>query len=429
MKRIFKEVIRGNRWGQRGIAALMGVVFAIVLLAAIMTSFLVESQQKHSGSSLTYTSSNAMFAAEAGLRFASKCLLNPTSCTACSTWPGGDCSDWTNPSPFNPIPFGDSRGSFTISFKTAASGCTVCDADNIQAVSTATFSGSTRELSQIVSKATTQVCQLNTNAITACTGITFTNNADTDPPNAPTENGVCDLPAVPTITFPGNPSGCPNAGYPAMTAPVTVNGTEKTYCSWTQTSNFTVDATGVPGNSVSNPQLIYIKNNFFISGNDVLTLKGHFKFLVGGNFTMSNNSKIILGTATPAQSTLTVIVRGNFLQEGNTKFNPGNPTPPQSDPKLPWTTDAPGNPANLLVMVAGTGNLKNNITFHGVIYGPQMILDLENNADFLGSIVAQSVSMQNNSELQFNNTAAENTASYEETCTGGGIVQPPDMVE
>ena len=75
-----------NRWSRSfpkdedGVAALMAVIFAVVLSGTIAVNFLVESRQKQAGGALTYTSTNAFLAAET----ASSTSFGPASATSLS---------------------------------------------------------------------------------------------------------------------------------------------------------------------------------------------------------------------------------------------------------------------------------------------------------------------------------------------------------
>ncbi|MGK0179866.1 MAG: Tfp pilus assembly protein PilX, partial [Nitrospinales bacterium] len=89
---LFNHITRPLK-NPRGVAALMGVILGIVIMAAIAFNFLAESRQKQAGAILTYTSTNAFMIAEAGLRYAEKCLTSTEA-----TCPSGvnEQSDWTD---------------------------------------------------------------------------------------------------------------------------------------------------------------------------------------------------------------------------------------------------------------------------------------------------------------------------------------------
>ncbi|KMP10515.1 hypothetical protein UR09_05995 [Candidatus Nitromaritima sp. SCGC AAA799-A02] len=507
-----------------GVAALMAVILAVIIIGTIITNFLVESQQKQAGGALSYSSANAFLMSEAGLRFAEKCLLEGGTSEAgcpCTSWTGG-CDDWTTaPANFpSDISFGDSRGSFEIQV-------TPIDSSQITVTSIGKFAGALRAFTKIVAK----TCQLQESAITACTSIEFKNNSSvdpstqlssaassgatslsvddntgftvgipiqiTDPSGTPLETaevasltgsttitltsaltnsyavnsdvgppqvtGVCNLPAVAALTFPGT---CP--GEDDFDDDATLNA-NKYYCSWKQTTTFA-------DNPIPDGTTIWVNGNMDLTDNADLEIDGTVTINILGNLKVKNNAEIRLSSSPSTQlssaasasdttitvsssagflagrsitivdasgspeetaviasipdgtsialtsglsnayavnsavstiSSLTIHVDGDFTQSNNSKLN-----------------NTAGDPANLIVLVGGDGAMRNNITFKGGLYGSNITLDLKNNAEVIGSIVVESVKLGNNATIVFDESAGSNTVGIS-TCGASGAASTP----
>ena len=347
----FDRLSRSFPKGEDGAAALMAVIFAVIIIGTIATSFLATSQQKQAGGALTYTSTNASLVAEAGLRFAEKCLLVGGTTEAgcpCTSWTGG-CSDWvTAPANFPAdIPFGDSRGSFEIQVAAV-------DANKIKVTSIGKFAGALRSFSKTVAIN----CALSTNAITSCTPIGTENNSNIDPPTAPTQEGVCDIPAIPPLpAFPGDPTGCPPGGtgdYPNLVKTTNGNlsypGPDVRICNWTQTKGTTTF--GTDGNNTT----VWIAGNINLSNQADVQILGTVKFNVRGNVSISQSAEILVGDTTPTEGIMTLQTDGDFNMDNNSKVN-----------------QILDNASDVLVLIGGQGTFQENIDFTGGIYGDQLI--------------------------------------------------------
>jgi hypothetical protein len=169
---------------EQGVAALVTIILAIIILGSVAFNFVAETRQKQAGSILTYTSTNALMIAEAGLRYTQKCLLEVDVTWGCPTILQSN-SDWTTITSVDNFnkDFG-SGGNFSINFPVNA----LNDAGSIFVVSTGTFRGGQRSLSRFVSKS----CVLADSAVTSCLGTTTKNNSLIEPPLPdPPVTGVC----------------------------------------------------------------------------------------------------------------------------------------------------------------------------------------------------------------------------------------------
>ncbi|MZH02265.1 MAG: hypothetical protein F3745_02355 [Nitrospinae bacterium] len=384
---------------EKGVAALLGVILSVVVIGTIAVNFLAENLQKQAGGAITYTSTNAFLAAEAGLRFAEKCLLEGGTTEAgcpCTSWTGG-CDDWvTAPTNFpSDIPFGDSRGSFEIQVTGVSS-------TEIKVTSIGKFAGALRSFSKIVAIS----CPLSTNAITSCTPISTTNNSNVDPPTAPTEDGVCDIPEVPALpTFPDDPAtDCPGGTgdyFNLTSGGSTYSDTNVQICDWTQSSGTTTF--GSDGGDTT----VWVYGDVDLSSNTDVQILGTVKFYIRGNVSIANQTEFLIGNTTPIDGLMTLQTAGDFNMENNSKVN-----------------RIRDFASDVLVLIGGQGVFKNNILFTGGIYGDQLDFDLENNAEFKGSVVANSVELSNNATLTFDDTAGLDSAEYE-ICGGGGASSIP----
>lgn len=384
-------------------AALVMVILAIVIVGTIGLGFIAQTEQKQSGAALTFASTNAMFLAESGLRYAEECLLLGDANCPCASWTGG-CSGWAAPNPqsFSPVEFGDSGGTFEVQFTDTG------NASTLKVTSLGKYAGAIRSMSKIIAKA----CPFTENAITSCTPITNVNNASIEPPTATTSDGNCDIPAVPALpTFPGDPTNCPSSpsDYTNYTGANLGSGDHK-ICSWSVSGNgsYTVGANG-------QTTTIYVAKNFSIANNATITFLGDVTVYVTGTTLTSDNAVVNLGSAANDAS-MTLQSQGAFTMKNNSKMNPG---------PVPVIDNDPGDPAWLFVMVGGAatvddaGDTANNVTFHGGLYGDNLSISMNNNTSFVGSIVAKSVSLSNNATLTYDAGAGVEAGGYG-TCGGGG---------
>lgn len=174
MKNLFSKKIPSHINNERGVAALVSIILAIIVIGSVAFNFVAETRQKQAGSILTYTSTNALMIAEAGLRLTQKCLTDEDAAWGCPAILQGN-SDWltiTSGDNFSRDFGGD--GTFDISFPVS----TLNDSGKIFVTSSGTFREGKRSLSRFI----TRSCVLGTNAVTSCTATTTKNNSYIDPP-------------------------------------------------------------------------------------------------------------------------------------------------------------------------------------------------------------------------------------------------------
>ena len=222
MKNLFLNKFPSQLNNERGVAALVSIILAIIILGSVAFNFVAETRQKQSGSALTYTSTQALMIAEAGLRYAQKCMVD--------TAPGGetpvdwgcpgpiyDNDDWTTgfaiPSTIVPSTSFGGDGSFVVNAIADAGN----DADNIKVTSIGTFRGAQRSLTRIVSRICTPA-EPPDDGVDFCTSFQNQNNANVEPPlEDPPVITECDpdgLVNVPALD-PNYDSGCAcSPGFP-----------------------------------------------------------------------------------------------------------------------------------------------------------------------------------------------------------------------
>jgi len=137
--------------------------------------------------------------------------------------------------------------------------------------------------------------------------------------------------------------------------------------------NVTVDRTISPAH---NGQY----DSITISNSKTLTIDGGDVVVhCTGDLKMENGTQITIKSG----STLTLYIGGN-IDTGNSN-GIGNENPGPSAFKLVSTTTAPRNYV-----------LKNNTSIFGIIYAPNANIELQNNGDICGAVVANSFAMKNN---------------------------------
>ncbi len=108
---------------ESGVAALVMVIAALIIVSLVGLNFVVDQQNKHQGSAVTVNAEQAQSVAEAGYRYAVKCLLNDDPACACNS--GGDCATWSTVPDIPVTPFGAGANSnFRVTF-TNKTNCTV----------------------------------------------------------------------------------------------------------------------------------------------------------------------------------------------------------------------------------------------------------------------------------------------------------------
>lgn len=100
---------------EAGIATLLMVIAGILIVGLVGMNFVIEQQNKHQGSAVTVNAEQAQANAEAGFRYATKCLQGDDPQCRCNTDVGANgCQSWINMQNFSPVNLG--LGSFQISF-------------------------------------------------------------------------------------------------------------------------------------------------------------------------------------------------------------------------------------------------------------------------------------------------------------------------
>ncbi len=362
---------------EKGQGAMVAVIIAAVALAAISLSFFAVTQQKQSGAVLTYSSANALMVAEAGLRYTEKCLIDNDASCLCNTSAPNDCTNFLALLAFPSTDFGDTRGSFSVAF-------TYIDADNVRATSTGKFAEAVRVISKVISKEVT--CLLEENAATACTSISFVNNSST---NGTTATGECPTtPLVEALVFSPDPTGCPNVDYPDFSAASHLDGSNNL----TRFSFCNMNITGTQTVKSSNGNTVWIAKDLTMENSSTWSSSGTVTINVKGNASFKNLTDV------QVSGPLTLHVDGTLTLENSARIN--------------VTT---GDAANMIGLVMGAVSFKNSSDFVGGLISNSSVT-MSNNAELQGSIIANSVSLKNNSYINFQSTAGGSTEGYE-SCT------------
>lgn len=386
---------------ERGVAALMGIIFALIIIGTVAFNFVIESRQKQSGSSMTYTSTNALMIAEAGLRYTQKCLLAVDVAWGCPT-AIHDNNTWTtitSANNFNNTFGGD--GIFAVSFPVNA----LNDSDNIFVVSTGTFRGAQRSISRFISR----VCVLGTDAITSCVATTTNNNSSVDPPLPdPPVTGVCptDPPGIvpPLPTLPSACVSCPTTSCPNFNSASHLDGskylTQFTFCDMlvgnvdvkTKDADTSDNLIVVAGNLVLSNSITMSLSDVVIDPNNV----DDTVFNVYGNVTLKNLAELNV------KGTVTINTGLTFNMENSSKLN-----------------NLQGDAANASIWVEGDATVKNSALLIGSLSSDGTIL-LENNAEIDGALFGSTVTLKNNATLVYSNNqnAGSNTSGYSQCVSG-----------
>ncbi len=114
------KTIRRHLKNESGIAALIMVIAALIIVSLVGMNFIIEQENKHQGSAVTVNAEQAQVNAEAGWRYASKCLTGNDPACPCNTGAPGNCANWTGMVNFPLINFGGNGGSFQVTFSNPA---------------------------------------------------------------------------------------------------------------------------------------------------------------------------------------------------------------------------------------------------------------------------------------------------------------------
>ncbi|MBT3922839.1 MAG: hypothetical protein HOF21_09720 [Nitrospina sp.] len=393
---------------ERGIAALVTIILAIIILGSVAFNFVAETRQKQSGSILTYTSTNALMIAEAGLRYTQKCLTVVDVTWGCPTILQ-DNSDWTTISAANNFgkSFGDD-GNFSVSFPINA----LNDPGKIFVISTGTYKGGQRSLSRFITRA----CVLGDNAITSCLGTTTKNNSYIDPPlpdppvtgvcpddppgfvNIPNLTGDCDLSCSGVDTV----ANCPDfdPGLHLLTGNI-LDPAFPQFC------NFKLSGGDEVKTNEANHLTITVIKDFEIKDNATLKLN----FDAVDPFDSTKNTTITVYDDATLKNNGEIRVNGTLSLEVADTFDMKNSS---------RVNHYSGASANGSAWVDGDVTIKNSSLFIGSV-ATDGTLSLKNNAEVQGALFGNEVTLKNNATVIFtdNEDAGSNTDGYAQCSSGG----------
>ena len=363
----FSRRASGRLQNEQGLAALVAVILAMIVVAIIVLNFLAQTETKQYGSTLTSTSTNAILTAEAGIRYTEKCLLqNDPGCPVITAQ-----ADWLNLLTGFTLPFGSGEGQFTISF-------TLIGSNSVIVNSVGTFGASTREISKTITQG--GACKLNENAFSSCQTPTVDAGATII---GPVEVGYCPVPAlVDPIVFPP-PTACPSASYPTFSNGADPGAGETQFCSWTHSQNNST----VTINGALTP-VIYIAGNFSMSKSTTLVINGDVTLNVGGNFSMTNTANI------QVNGILTLITDSKITMMKQSAINAIG-----------------GDPADVLLFASANVVLTDDAIFNGAIISNGR-LELKQDSRVTGSVLADHIKLRSNTVLTHDPTAGTNSGSY-----------------
>ena len=463
---------------ERGIAALVTIILAIIILGSVAFNFIAETRQKQAGSILTYTSTNSLMIAEAGLRYTQKCLTAVDAAWGCPTVLQNN-ADWTTitaADDFNKDFGGD--GNFAVSFPVNAGN----DAGKIFVISTGTFKGGQRSLSRFIARA----CVLGDNAITSCLGTTTKNNSFVDPPLPdPPVTGECPDDPPGFVDIPDAPvecDSCPSASCPDfdtgshLLAGNILDPTFTRFCDFNLSGSDEVKTNEDDHSTIVVKKDLEIKdlatlklnddgpdtNQFTAATNDKLTVAGHTYVvddqvglfttdtlpaglsdsatyfvidIVGNTFklslTASPGSPVDItdtgtGTHTVTSSAIdtTINVYGNATLKNSGDIRVKGALTLQVDGTYDMknasrVNNNEGLSANASAWVEGNVSIKNSSLFIGSV-ATDGTLTLKNNAEIQGALFGNEVVLKNNATVVFtdNEDAGSNTEGYNQCSSG-----------
>jgi hypothetical protein len=398
---LFKHITRPLK-NQRGVAALMGVIFGIVIMAAIAFNFLAESRQKQAGAILTYTSTNAFMIAEAGLRYAEKCLQDTEA-----TCPSGvnEQLDWTdvdNSDNIAATAFGG--GTFAIYFPGSTDPANATgspnDKDNIRVISVGTYKGAERSIQRFVQRP----CYLALYGATSCLGTSTKNSSFIDPEPEEESESVCqdlveDLDYTDEFTdtdcdteCDGSDAECPDFDYATHTNSGAL--TQFYFC------KMKIDDDIVTTSEADDTDdKIFIARDFEIKGTGELRLSNDALDPADTDetvITVYKNAKLKDAGEIQVKGALTLNVQGKMDMKDDALLN-----------------DTQRVKADVITLVRGNFKIEDDAKYYGAISSDGTI-EVKNNGYIEGAIQAQEVKFKNNAKLIFDDTAGENTEGYEE---------------
>ena len=348
---------------ESGIAALMMVVFTIVIMAAISFQFIAENQSKQSGSALAITSAQAFSIAEAGIEYAEACLNNDDGNCPCSP----TCSTWTGLADMTNINFGPSGGSFTVNF-------TDIDANNVTATSTGTYNSAVRVVSKVCTK---PACKLTINAVTTCSlaqdgGVTVigtTEDLDNSSPLCPDPNLISDPPSPP-----GGPDINNNC-----------NGASGDFGKWDHNDGSTCTITG--------PQTITIQEKFSMKDSSKLIINGDVIFELGNEAIMESSAVI------EVNGTLKFHVKANLTI---------------IDSIINTTSNIP---TDVLIMANNEIKISENSQIVGALISDETI-EIKGTSQITGAMIGKMVDLKDTTTTTHNFMAGNSVSGYDSSAIG-----------
>ena len=357
--------LTGTLKNEQGLAALVAVILAMIVVAIIVLNFLAQTETKQYGSTLTSTSTNAILTAEAGLRYTEKCLLqNDPACPIITAQ-----ADWLNLITGFTLPFGSGQGQFTISF-------TLIDSNNVMVNSVGTFGASVREISQTVTQG--GVCELANSPVTACNNVNVTKNVVIF--GGTPQTGFCPVPGlVDPVVYPPDPAVCPNADYPNFT-----NGTPAgpyQYCGWRHDDSSTITLNG--------PLTLWVAADFLMISGSRLVINGDVTINVAGKTSIEDTAVIEVNGSLTLQSTDNVKIMNQAV-----------------------INNVGGDPADVLFLAENSITLQNDVIFKGAVIANNRVT-VKNNAVFEGAMIANNNALLlHNATITFDPDAGSGTTGY-----------------
>ncbi len=348
---------------ESGMAALLGVVFVIILLAAVSASFISESQQKQSSAALTHTSDNAFSIAEAGLRMMERCMQEDDAACICNTSAPFGCLDWVQPAntfgPYNNIAF--SGGTLDLSFS-----------NRLDFEATVTCVGKSQGAERVASKTVTltiPACSLSANTVTTCDltqegGVTLTGTT------VDLDNTSSHCPNPTLVGDPPNPPDGPNFDNDCADFAGTPTGADLDYNKFDMDGNTTC--------TINGPQTITVDDNFKIKDTAKLIINGGdvvFEIWKDADFEDSASVELTNG------ATLKFHVRDDIVVKDNALIN---------------VVD--GDSADLLFMAKDNFTIQHDAQFVGAALSQDKV-KVEDDAIFTGIMFGQDAELKDSANV------------------------------
>lgn len=150
----------------------------------------------------------------------------------------------------------------------------------------------------------------------------------------------------------------------------------------------------------------YKFNNFSLTSDDMLSLKGTIRIYLTGNFSMLNNSRLIFTPGTTLEIYLGQ--NSNFTLSNSAKINQN------------------GSPANCAIYSVSTKTINMNGTgnaeINGVVYAPMAEVTVANSTTLRGGVVANTVAVTGNARIHYDTALSSLSVPGDPGSGGGGGV-------